>query len=145
MPLTTRLRAGLARDLQNVVAGLGGVGGDEHLAAVGFELLLEFDQQLIEAADGVFLDTPGGVALAVVAREFGAHVRDVVEMASGGIFELAAQIGVGHALAAGLEEIRHWTGLAAAMHDSTAISGPRMTPGSLFNRGTMRNDFLSCG
>ena len=62
----------------------------------------------IEAADGVFLDSPCDVALAIVLRKLGPHVRDVVEMASGRIFELAAQIGVRHPFAAGLEKIGHW-------------------------------------
>ena len=91
-------RAGFPGDAQNIFAGLGRIAGDEDLAAVGFELVLKLDQQLVEVGQGFFLDAPGGVALGVVGGKFGARMRDVIEMTAGGVLELAAQIGIGDAL-----------------------------------------------
>ena len=50
LPLTTRLRHALFATFEDVVARLRGIGGEEHLASVGFELRLQRDQQLVEMA-----------------------------------------------------------------------------------------------
>jgi hypothetical protein len=64
------------------------------------------DQKFVEAADGVVLDAARGIALVVELGEFASDLVDVLEVAAGRAFELAAQFGVGDAAAARLKEIR---------------------------------------
>src|ERR1700737_2198161 len=98
--------AAFAGDFQDIVAHLGGICGDENLASVGLEPLLELDQEFVEAADGVVLDAARGIALVVETGELAADLVEVLEVAAGRAFELAAQFGVGDAAAASLKEIR---------------------------------------
>src|SRR5713226_4543102 len=98
--------AAFAGDFQNIVARLGGIRSDKDLASVGLEPLLELDQEFVEAADGVVLDAARGIALVVETGEFAADFVDVLEVAAGRAFELAAQFGVGDAAAARLKKIR---------------------------------------
>ena len=88
------LGAGSPGHCDDIVAGLGGVRGDKDFAAVGFETIFQLDQQLVEMLDGCFLDPPGGVAFFVVSRKFGAGLRDLMEMVTGCVFQLAAQFKV---------------------------------------------------
>src|SRR6266849_5040685 len=48
------------------------------LASVGFEPLLELDQEFVEVADGVLLDAARGIALVVETGEFAADLVDVL-------------------------------------------------------------------
>ncbi len=98
--------AAFAGDFQDIIARLGGIRSDKDLASVGLEPLLELDQEFVEAPDGVLLDAARGIALVVELGEFAPDLVDVLEVAAGRAFELAAQFGVGDAAAARLKEIR---------------------------------------
>ena len=88
-------RAALAGEVDDILARLGRVGGDEHGAPVGLQALLELDQEVVEPRDRVLFDAARSVALGLVGGELGARRGDVVEMASGGVLEFAAQLEVG--------------------------------------------------
>ena len=99
------LRALGLREPDDVVARLGRILGEEHFAAARFELRGQLDQQFVEMRDRVCLDSMRRVALVVVGRELGLDLREVIEMARAGAFELAAQLVVGDGGGARLEEI----------------------------------------
>ncbi len=98
-------RAALAGKIDDILARLGRVGGDEHAASVGLQALLELDQQVVEPRDRILFYPARGVALGFVRRELGARRGDVFEMASGGVLEFAAKFGVRHRGLARGEEI----------------------------------------
>src|SRR5208282_5975440 len=89
----------------DVVARIGRVGGEEHLAAARFELGGQLDQQFVEMRDRVGFDSMRRVALVLIRRELGFDLREVIEMARAGALELAPQLMVGDGGAARLEEI----------------------------------------
>ena len=97
--------AALAGKIDDILTCLGRVGGDEHAASVGLQALLELDQQVVEARDRILFYPPRGVALGFVGGELGACRGDVIEMASGGVLEFAAQLGIGDRSLARGEEI----------------------------------------
>ena len=108
LPLTTRLAPPPRATFDDIVAGLGGVGGDEDLDAVGLEPVLELDQEFIEAADGLLLDSAGGLAFVVEPRKIRASGGDLIEMASCRLLQLAPELGVGDTGATGREEVVSW-------------------------------------
>src|SRR5579864_3007323 len=106
LALDNAFGAAFAGDFQDIVARLGGVRGDENLASVGLEPLLELNQEFVKAVDSVLLDAARGVALVVEMGKFAADLVDVFEVAASRAFELAAQFGVGDAATARLKKIR---------------------------------------
>ena len=95
LALDHAVRAALAGEVDDILARLGRVGGDEHAASVGLQALLELDQQFVEPRDRVLFYPARSVALGLVGGELGARRGDMIEMASGGVLEFAAQFGVG--------------------------------------------------
>ena len=95
LPLTTR-RAPRSRATSTIYLRASAASAATNtLHPLASRRLLELDQQLVEPRDGVLFYPPRGVALGLVGGELGARRGDVIEMASGGVFEFAAQFGVG--------------------------------------------------
>ena len=99
------LRALGLRQCDDIVARIGRVRGEEHLAAARFELRGQLDQQFVEMRNRVGFDSMRRVALVLVRRELGFDLREVIEMARAGALELAPQLMVADGGAARLEEI----------------------------------------